>query len=94
MGSLEKYGRTVFKIISPTDNFEAIKNGITLVARLLRYFPCLHGELNLNVTFQNNTFLNILNENKNTVCILVECRNDPNHHYFTPTVKTKEYTIS
>ena len=36
MGSLEKYGRTVFEIVSPTDGFEAIKNGITLVARLLQ----------------------------------------------------------
>ena len=33
-GSLEKCGRTVFEIVSPTDNFETIKNGITLVARL------------------------------------------------------------
>ena len=30
--SLEKCGRTVFKIVSPTDDFETIKNGITLVA--------------------------------------------------------------
>ena len=40
-GSLEKCGRTVFKIVSPTDNFETIKNGITLFAKLLQYFPCL-----------------------------------------------------
>ena len=38
---LEKCGRTVFKIVSPSDDFDAIKNGITLVARLLQYFPCL-----------------------------------------------------
>ena len=25
-----------------TDDFEAIKNGITLVARFLQYFPCLY----------------------------------------------------
>ena len=42
-GSLEKCGRTVFKIVSPTDDFKTIKNGITLVARLLQYFPCLCG---------------------------------------------------
>ena len=30
--SLGKCGRTVFKIVSPTDDFETIKNGITLVA--------------------------------------------------------------
>ena len=35
-GSLEKCGKTVFKIVSVTDYFEAIKNGITLVARLLQ----------------------------------------------------------
>ena len=35
-GSLEKCDRTVFKIVSPTDNFETRKNGITLVARLLQ----------------------------------------------------------
>ena len=29
-GSLQKCGRTVFKIVSPTDDFETIKNGITL----------------------------------------------------------------
>ena len=40
-GSLEKCGRTVFKIVSPTDDFETIKNGIALVAKLLQYFPCL-----------------------------------------------------
>ena len=34
--SLEKSRRTVFEIVSPTDNFETIKNGITLVARLLQ----------------------------------------------------------
>ena len=28
--SLEKCGRTIFKIVSPTDDFETIKNGITL----------------------------------------------------------------
>ena len=38
---LEKCGRTVFNIVSPSDDFEAIKNGITLVARLLQCFPCL-----------------------------------------------------
>ena len=42
--SLEKCGRTVFKIVSPTDNFETTKNGNTLVARFLQYFPCLHIE--------------------------------------------------
>ena len=40
-GSLEKWGRTVFKIVSPSDGFETIKNGITLVTRLLQYFLCL-----------------------------------------------------
>ena len=30
---------TVFEVVSPTDDFETIKNGITLVARLLQYFP-------------------------------------------------------
>ena len=40
-GSLEKCGRIVFKIVSPTDDFETIKNGITLVARLSQYFPYL-----------------------------------------------------
>ena len=35
-GSLEKCGRMVFKIVSPTDDFEAIENEITLVARLLQ----------------------------------------------------------
>ena len=40
-GSLDKCIRTVFKIVSPTDNFEAMKNEISLVARLLQYFPCL-----------------------------------------------------
>ena len=35
-GSLEKCGRTVFKIVSPTDDFDTIKNGMTLVARLLQ----------------------------------------------------------
>ena len=35
-GSLEKCGRTVFEIVSPTDDFETIKNGITLVTRLLQ----------------------------------------------------------
>ena len=33
--SLGKCGRTVFEIISATDDFEAIKNGIALVARFL-----------------------------------------------------------
>ena len=33
---LEKYGRTVFQIVSPTADFEKIKNGISLVARLLQ----------------------------------------------------------
>ena len=33
---LEKCGRTVFEIVSPTDDFEIMKNGITLVARLLQ----------------------------------------------------------
>ena len=40
-GPLEKCGRTVIELVSPTDDFEAIKNGITLVARLLQQFPCL-----------------------------------------------------
>ena len=35
-GSLGKCGRTVFEIVLPTDNFETIKNGFTLVARLLQ----------------------------------------------------------
>ena len=35
-GSLEKCGRTVFEIVSPTDNFQTVKYGITLVARLLQ----------------------------------------------------------
>ena len=34
MGSLGRYGRTVFEIISPIDNFKAIENSITAVARL------------------------------------------------------------
>ena len=33
---LEECGRTVFEIVSPTDDFEIMKNGITLVARLLQ----------------------------------------------------------
>ena len=37
MEFLEKCGRTVFKIVSPTDDFETIKKGITLVVRLLQY---------------------------------------------------------
>ena len=41
-GSLEKCGETVFKIVSPTDDFETIKNGITLIAKLLQYFLCLY----------------------------------------------------
>ena len=35
-GSLEKCGRTVFKIVSLTDDFETIKTGITVVAGLLQ----------------------------------------------------------
>ena len=35
-GSLEKHGRTDFKIISPIDGFRTTKNGITLVDRLLQ----------------------------------------------------------
>ena len=35
-GSLEECGATVFEIVSSTDDFETIKNGITLVARLLQ----------------------------------------------------------
>ena len=34
--ALEKCGKTIFKIVSPTDDFETIKNGITLVAKLLQ----------------------------------------------------------
>ena len=34
--SLEKCDRTIFEIVSPTDDFQTIKNGITLVARLLK----------------------------------------------------------
>ena len=34
-GVFRKMWWDVFKIISPTDDFETIKNGITLVARLL-----------------------------------------------------------
>ena len=33
---LEKCGRAVFENVSSTGDFEAIKNGITLVARLLQ----------------------------------------------------------
>ena len=33
---LEKCGMTVFQIVSPTADFETIKNGIALVARLLQ----------------------------------------------------------
>ena len=40
-GSLEKCGRTVFGIVSPTDDFETIKIGIVFVTRFLQYFPCL-----------------------------------------------------
>ena len=36
MGYLEKCGRTVFKIVLSTDDFETIRNGVTLVARLLQ----------------------------------------------------------
>ena len=35
-GFLEKCDRTVFEIVSPTDDLEKIKNGITLVAGLLQ----------------------------------------------------------
>ena len=35
-GPKEKCGRTVFEIVSSTDYFETIKNGIALVARLLQ----------------------------------------------------------
>ena len=35
-GSLEKCDRTVFEIVSSTDDFETIKDGITLLARLLQ----------------------------------------------------------
>ena len=38
-GCLEKCRRTVFKIVSTTDDFETMKNGITLVARLFSNFP-------------------------------------------------------
>ena len=38
---LEKCGRMAFETVSPTDDFETKNNGITLVARLLQYFPCL-----------------------------------------------------
>ena len=34
-GSIGKYGRTVFKIVSPADNFERTKNGITLMGLLV-----------------------------------------------------------
>ena len=33
---LEKCGRAVFEKVSPTDNFEATKTGIFVVARLLQ----------------------------------------------------------
>ena len=33
--AIEKCGMTVFEIVSPTADFETIKNGISLVARLL-----------------------------------------------------------
>ena len=33
---LEKCGMTVFEIVLPTDDFDTIKNGIALVARLLQ----------------------------------------------------------
>ena len=32
-GVLKKWGRIVFKIVSPTDDFETIKNGITLIVK-------------------------------------------------------------
>ena len=35
-GSLEICDRVVFDVVSPTDDFETIKNRITLVARLLQ----------------------------------------------------------
>ena len=35
-GSLGKWGWMVFEIVSPTDDFETMKTGITVVARLLQ----------------------------------------------------------
>ena len=35
-GSLENCGRVVFKIVSPTDDFETTTNEITQVARFLQ----------------------------------------------------------
>ena len=35
-GSLEKCDRTVFEILLPIDDFESIKNRITIVFRLLQ----------------------------------------------------------
>ena len=37
--SLEKCGRAVFETVSPTDDFDTIKNGITLVANCCSNFP-------------------------------------------------------
>ena len=36
MGSIEEGGTMLFEIVSPTADFEAIKNGISLAARLLQ----------------------------------------------------------
>ena len=35
-GSVEKCGRIVFEVVSPTNDFEERKIGISLVARLLQ----------------------------------------------------------
>ena len=48
-GSLEKCGRTVFKIVSPTDYFEKIKNRITLVAGLFSNFPVYDKTIDKNI---------------------------------------------
>ena len=42
MVPLEKCGRTVLEIVWPTDHSETIRNGVTLIARLLQYVPCLY----------------------------------------------------
>ena len=53
LGTLENCGRTIFKIVLPTDDFETIKNGITLIARLLQYFHCL---LSLDAYYTSRVF--------------------------------------
>ena len=55
-GSFEKCDRTVFEIVSSTDDFETIKDGITLLARLLQYslskcMLCLMRDMKFEVCF-------------------------------------------